>query len=130
MARAKKTRTPVMTAPVRYDFTPEEQFELGEKLAAAAEKLEQLTRNKKAVMVELNAAIKQAAEEHLSLWIKKRQGYEMRDEEVTVQLHQPKRGMAQVIVVATGEVLETRPMTPAELQDSFEFEPSTEARPS
>ena len=126
---ARRKRAPAITAPVRYDFTREEQAELGDKLALAAERLEQLTRAKRDAMVEMNAAIKQAAAEHLSLWIKKRQGHEMREEEVTVLLNTPKRGSAQIILVATGEVLETRPMTPEELQESFDFEPGAETRP-
>lgn len=126
---ARRKRAPAITAPVRYDFTPVEQFELGEKLAAACEKVEQLTRGKKAANVEMNAALKQAQEEALSLMIKKRQGYEMREEEVTIVLNKPKRGFAQIILSATGEVLETRPMTPEELQESFDFEPGAEARP-
>lgn len=129
MAR-RKQRAPVMTFPVRYDFTPEEQAELGDRLAASNEKIYQLRQSKKVATAEINAAIQVAEDESHALTIKKRQGYEMREEEVAILLNKPKRGSAQIVLASTGEVIETRPMTAEELQESFEFEPGAEARPS
>jgi hypothetical protein len=127
---ARKKREPVMTAPVRYDFSSEERAELGEKLAASNEKIYQLRASKKLATAEINAAIQGAEDESATLTIKMRQGFEMREQQITILMNRPKRGMAQIILASTGEVLETRPMTTDEMQESFEFEPGSEARPS
>lgn len=115
----------IITTEMRHVFTAAERMELGDGLAASNAHVYELKGNKTLFDTDMNAQIKTAEAKSAELTMKMRQGFEMRDVEALLIFDKPKRGFAQIIERATGEVIESRKMTAEELQGKFEFDEGT-----
>jgi hypothetical protein len=109
------------TEDIKYPFTREEIYELGQRLAQAYRKLDDLEREKKTGLTSFSSLIKEQQKVVADLSIRVETGYEMRPAEVLVLYHDPRPGYKKLIVAASGEYIREEKMTPEELQEQFDF---------
>jgi len=106
----------------RHDFTQDELRKLGADLANANAAVYELRSTKDTETKRLAAEIKDAEERAASFTHKIREGWEMREVPCVVKLDAPRRGMAEIVSMETGEVMDTRPMKEDEMQAFFRFQ--------
>ena len=109
----------------RHTFTQDELRKLGADLANANASVYELRSEKDVETKRLAAAIKAAEDTAANITHKIREGWELREIPCLVKLDTPRRGMAEIVSMETGEVLDTRPMKDDEMQSFFRFQ-STE----
>jgi len=107
---------------MRHDFTEDEMRKLGTDLANANASVYELRSTKETETKRLAAEIKDAEERAAAFTHKIREGWEMREIPCFVKLDAPRRGMAEIVSMENGEVLDTRPMKDDEMQSFFRFQ--------
>jgi hypothetical protein len=105
----------------RHDFTQDELRKLGSDLANANASVYELRSEKDVETKRLAAAIKSAEDTAANITHKIREGWEMREVPCYVKLDSPRRGMAELVSMETGEVVNCRPMDESEMQAFFRF---------
>ncbi len=107
---------------LKYQFSSDELRELGSQLADATIELRQIEEDKKRVTSDFTAKITTKDLDISQLSTRLQSGYEFRFMECTVRFHEPKEGQATVARDDTGETVEVRDMTPAEMQEQLNLE--------
>ena len=115
------------TMSLQYYFTTEERLDLADKQARATEEKRALEERKSAISKQIGSEIveKDAELQKLNRLVSNR--YEYRDIECGVYFDRPKKGMATIIRIDTGEVVKERPMDMNELQLVLDLEAKAKA---
>jgi len=112
---------------VKYPFSDEEIRVMGEALARESQNLVDLRDQKSAALASINAAVKEACKRALDLSMKINNRYEMREVEVVPLMDTPRPGMKAIVRIENpDDVIRYEPMTVAEKQQSFGFNPLDE----
>jgi len=104
---------------LRVEFTPEEIKNFSSDLARKTAELSQAEEDKKAAVAQFADQLASAKATVSRLARNINSGYEMRNVDCEVTLHSPKKGLARIIRLDTGEEVNVRPMTADELQEKL-----------
>jgi hypothetical protein len=118
-----------MYESVKYPFSKDEIRELGESLAREAQTVFDLKEKKKNTVAGFAAMINAANERVAELTTKINNGYELREIECLWLMETPRPGMKRLIRTDSQEHVRDEPMTQAEMQGSFGFDPGEDRRP-
>jgi len=114
---------------IKYAFSPTEIRELGEALAREAQTVFDLRDKKATTMAALAASIKAANSRVADLTTKINNGFELREVECMALLETPRPGLKRIIRIDNNETIREEPMTLAEMQGNFGFNPGEDTRP-
>jgi len=117
---AKKNKATERT--LRHTFDVPEKIELGGKLASILSEMAQIDADLDRIKSEFKGKTAAAEAQLNSVRDKINSGYELRLTKCEVVLDKPKAGMAQVIRLDTGDVVEEREMTEQEKQAELDIE--------
>ena len=118
-----------ITESLKYKLSPDELRLLGDDLARTMRDQIRVQCDKKTMQAHFASVLQEIDARMGDLSMRITTGYEMREMDCVVHLSTPKPGMKTIVRADNNEFVREEPMTPAEMQADFGFDPGRPGEP-